>query len=201
MSDNLSLEGTGLMRREPDGSKINEKKELLKETKLIRSEAGIVTINNDINLGMCEGVSSEEPIPDVRVENFMMDIVENGLIGVDALYCAYKKCNFVMEGTSTYDKNQMRVLLRHPRVKARLKFLKDCEFELTRVDARYISTKLKDIVEDDEVRVADRLTAINSLAKVSGVDGSVQQNQTSGVSIIFNCMETPKEIKNVTPRN
>ena len=87
----------------------------------------------------------------------------------------------------------MRKLMMSPVVRARLKFLRDAEWELNRPNIQSIAKEFERIIDDEDLMARDKINALNSLAKIAGViEQKSEQNNQSAVSIVFNMAEKPK---------
>ena len=144
--------------------------------------------------------SPELPIQDKRIENFLDAIVENNCTSTDAYFSMYKKWMTPLSGKASDDKAMMRRLMMKPLVRARLKFLRDAEWELNRPNIQGIARKFECLIDDEDLRPADKINALNSLAKIAGVLGeSGVKDTTPHVTLTFNMSEKP--IVNITPEN
>ena len=86
-----------------------------------------------------------------------------------------------------------------PVVRARLKFLRDAEWELNRPNIQSIAEEFERIIEDEDLMARDKINALNSLAKIAGViEQKTEQSNQGAVSIVFNMAEKPKNAVNVT---
>ena len=80
-----------------------------------------------------------------------------------------------------------------PVVRARLKFLRDAEWELNRPNIQSIAKEFERIIDDEDLMARDKINALNSLAKIAGViEQKTEQSNQSAVSIVFNMAEKPK---------
>ncbi len=132
------------------------------------------------------------PIPDKRIEMFLDDIVESDARCTDDYYQLFKKHLTPITGRKEIDKANMRKLMMSPVVRARLKFLRDAEWELNRPNIQSIAKEFERIIDDD-LMARDKINALNSLAKIAGViEQKSEQNNQSAVSIVLNMAEKPK---------
>lgn len=143
-----------------------------------------------------ELVTPENPISDLRIENFLMSIIENNCTTADDIYVCYKRAGFNLTGERSQDMNSMRVMMRKPRVRERLKFLRESEWELIKPNNLTLKHQFENILNDDYVKPSERLTAIESLGKLSGDLGkkNTTQNNNSKTVIVFNSSEAPKSV-------
>ena len=141
----------------------------------------------------------ENPIPDKRIEMFLDEIVECNAHHTEDYYRLFKKHLTPITGRKEIDKSNMRKLMMSPAVKARLKFLRDAEWELNRPNIQSIAQQFESIIESEDLMPRDKITALNSLAKIAGVIEQKQDTASQGaVSITFNMAERPKSAVNVT---
>ena len=157
--------------------------------------------NNDDNdesvcVPMCaynKDLMPDNPIPDKRIEMFLDAIVENDAHSTADYYELFKKHLTPITGRKEIDKSNMRKLMMAPAVRARLKFLRDAEWELNRPHLQTIAREFERLIDDEGLMPRDKINALNSLAKVAGVIENNSSQQTSGqVSITFNMAEKPK---------
>ena len=130
-------------------------------------------------------------INDNRIESFLCMIVENSLHGMTSMVEAYKNSGFNIDKPMPVIKNDIRKLLSHKRVKDRLAYMRDCEWDINRPDMSLICKKLNDIIEDEDLAVNAKITAINSLAKLAGMFEQNQHKSDTKVAVIFNTQEKP----------
>lgn len=130
-------------------------------------------------------------INDTRIENFICMITEDSLHGMAAMVDAYKKCGFDIDRPMPLLKNDIRKLLSHKRVKERLNYMRECEWEINKPDMSLICKNLNDIIEDGDIAVNAKITAINSLAKLAGMFEQNQHRSDTKVAVIFNTQEKP----------
>ena len=143
--------------------------------------------------------SPMNPIPDKRIEMFLDDIVESNARRTDDYYKLFKKHLTPITGRREIDKANMRTLMMSPVVRARLKFLRDAEWELNRPNIQSIAEEFERIIEDEDLMARDKINALNSLAKIAGViEQKTEQSNQGAVSIVFNMAEKPKNAVNVT---
>lgn len=133
------------------------------------------------------------PIPDKRVEMFLDDIVESNARCTDDYYQLFKKHLTPITGRRDIDKANMRKLMMSPVVRARLKFLRDAEWELNRPNIQTIAKEFERIIDNEDLMARDKINALNSLAKIAGViEQKTEQSNQGAVSIVFNMAEKPK---------
>ena len=133
------------------------------------------------------------PIPDKRIEMFLDDIVESNARCTDDYYQLFKKHLTPITGRKEIDKANMRKLMMSPVVRARLKFLRDAEWELNRPNIQYIAKEFERIIDNEDLMARDKINALNSLAKIAGViEQKSEQSNQGAVSIVFNMAEKPK---------
>jgi hypothetical protein len=135
----------------------------------------------------------ENPIPDKRIEMFLNDIVESNARCTDDYYQLFKKHLTPITGRKEIDKANMRKLMMAPVIRARLKFLRDAEWELNRPNIQSIAKEFERIIDDEDLMARDKINALNSLAKIAGViEQKSEQSNQSAVSVVFNMAEKPK---------
>lgn len=139
-------------------------------------------------------VSPDTPIPDMKIENFLMQIVEQGITGTDNLFRVYCTCKFDTDKPIPIARNDMRTLLSTPRVRERLKYLRESEWELNRPNILQISRKFEELIDDEELKPNDKINALNSLAKLVGLFEKNEVDKSAKVAIIFNSQEMPPEV-------
>lgn len=133
------------------------------------------------------------PIPDKRIEMFLDDIVESNARCTDDYYQLFKKHLTPITGRREIDKANMRKLMMSPVVRARLKFLRDAEWELNRPNIQTIAKEFERIIDNEDLMARDKINALNSLAKIAGViEQKTEQSNQGAVSIVFNMAEKPK---------
>lgn len=188
-----TIEDGAIVRREVTGELVTGDKDT--QTELIcNSEPTIMPIclNDDKAL-------PETPIPDVRIEKFLMEVVDQNISTTEDYYRAYKKYVIPCTGVAHIDKSAMRAMMMKGRVRERLKFLRDSEWELNRPTLLGITKRFEALINEEELRPADKITALNSLAKVAGL--ITKENDDGGgnnrVTVTFNMQERPRELKNV----
>ena len=138
-------------------------------------------------------LSPENPIPDKRVEMFLDAIVECNAHRTDDYYQLFNKHLTPITGRKEIDKSNMRKLMMAPAVRARLKFLRDAEWELNRPNIQSIAQQFEEIIDSEDLMPRDKIAALNSLAKITGVIEQKQDSTSQGaVSITFNMAEKPK---------
>ena len=138
-------------------------------------------------------LTPDNPIPDKRVEMFLDEIVENDVHTTSEYYNLFKKHITPITGRKEIDKANMRKLMMAPAVRARLKFLRDAEWELNRPHMQTIAREFENLINDEDLVPRDKINALNSLAKITGLIENTATQQTSGqVSITFNMAEKPK---------
>lgn len=144
-------------------------------------------------------LSPENPIPDKRIEMFLDAIVECNAHRTDDYYQLFKKHLTPITGRREIDKANMRKLMMAPAVRARLKFLRDAEWELNRPNIQSIVQQFEEIIDNEDLMPRDKITALNSLAKITGVIEQKQEGASQGaVSITFNMAEKPKTPLTIT---
>jgi hypothetical protein len=160
---------------------------------------------NDEYLPTCikeKDVAPEIPIPDKRVEMFLNEIVERNISNTAGYYDAFKKHITPITGCAEIDKSNMRTMMMSSRVRERLKFLRDAEWELNRPNIQGIARQFEYLIESEDIKASDKITALNSLAKIAGL---LEQKQDSGkghITVTFNMQEMPKmeQVIDVTPK-
>jgi hypothetical protein len=136
----------------------------------------------------------ENPIPDKRIEMFLDAIVESDAHSTSDYYDLFKKHLTPITGRKEIDKSNMRKLMMSPAVKARLKFLRDAEWELNRPHLQSISREFERLIESEDLTPRDKINALNSLAKITGVIEQKSDSTMQGaVSITFNMAEKPQK--------
>lgn len=140
-------------------------------------------------------ISPDIPIPDRRVEMFLDEIVERNICTTAGYYEVYKRHMTPISGRAEIDKANMRSMLMMQRVRERLNFLRDAEWELNKPNIQGIAREFERIIECDEIRASDKITALNSLAKIAGLLEQKQDTNKGHVTITFNMQESPKTIK------
>ncbi len=147
-----------------------------------------------------EASTPDKPLPDLRVERFLMEITENAITGTEKIFNVYKKCGFPVDMPIPAARNEMRKLLNTPAVKERLKYLKQSEWELNRPDIINISRQFEDMLSGgyEDLTPSDRIKALNSLAKLVGLlDRTEEVNQGTQVAVVFNGSETGQNVKDI----
>ena len=147
-----------------------------------------------------EALTPDKPLPDLRVERFLMEIAENAVTGTEKIFNVYKKCGFPVDMPIPAARNEMRKLLNTPAVKERLKYLKQSEWELNRPDIINISRQFEDMLSGsyEDLTPSDRIKALNSLAKLVGLlDRTEEVNQSTQVAVVFNGSETGQNVKDI----
>lgn len=135
----------------------------------------------------------ENPIPDKRIEMFLDAIVECNAHRTEDYYQLFKKHLTPITGRREIDKSNMRKLMMSPAVKARLKFLRDAEWELNRPNIQSIAQQFEAIIDNEDLMPRDKITALNSLAKIAGVIEQKTEGASQGaISVTFNMAEKPK---------
>jgi hypothetical protein len=142
---------------------------------------------------MCikENEAPDMPIANMKIESFLCNIAENSLHGMPALIEAYKRCGFNVDKPSALVRNDIRHLLFNKRIKERLAYLKECEWEINKPDLSSICKEFEDILNDEELAMNSRITALNSLAKLAGLLENNQHKSDTKVAVIFNTSEKP----------
>lgn len=164
----------------------------LKTGEPLNPEVPAKTVKTELLAPEDEIGKPDEPINDARIEDFLAMVVEDAVNSTDEFYYRYRQCKFPGDAPERILKSRMRCLLMKPRVRERLKFLRDAEWELNQPTLLGISKEFKDLIDQSELRPADKINALNSLAKLTGLfDGDKSKRQTQ-VAIVFNSQETPK---------
>ena len=141
----------------------------------------------------------ENPIPDKRIEMFLDAIVECNAHRTDDYYNLFKKYLTPITGRKEIDKSNMRKLMMAPAVRARLKFLRDAEWELNRPNIQSIAHQFEEIIDNEDLMPRDKITALNSIAKIAGVIEQKTEGVSQGaISVTFNMAEKPKTPVNIT---
>jgi hypothetical protein len=141
----------------------------------------------------------ENPIPDKRIEMFLDAIVECNAHRTDDYYQLFKKHLTPITGRKEIDKANMRKLMMAPAVRARLKFLRDAEWELNRPSIQGIAQQFEAIIDNEDMMPRDKIAALNSLAKIAGVIEQKTEGVSQGaISVTFNMAEKPKMPINIT---
>lgn len=157
----------------------------------------IATVNTDADANMAllddTTTAPDVPIADNLVESFLVSIAENAVTGTDRLFVEYRRNNFPADAPEAILKSRMRQLLAKPRVRERLQYLRNLEWELNRPDILSISKRFEELIED-EIRPSDKILALNSLAKLVGLLGQKEAPKQAQVAIIFNSQEQPKDV-------
>lgn len=143
-----------------------------------------------------EVVTPENPISDLRIENFLMNIIEANCTTADDMYQWYKKAGFNLTGERSQDINSMRVMMRKPRVRERLKFLRESEWELIKPNNLTLKHQFEHILHGEFTKPAEQISALNSLGKLSGDLNRKESTNPSGnkTVIVFNSAEAPKKV-------
>lgn len=140
----------------------------------------------------------EDPIDDEKIETFLLNIVDRRITKSNDLFLLYKEAGFTITGKHFQDKNSMRVLMRKPRFRDRLKYLINTEWEVTQPNKLSLASMYEEIADDGEMSPQARLKAIDGLAKLAQADKG--KSDSKAVSVVFNFSERPKELKDVTPQ-
>jgi len=189
----FKVETESIVRREVTGELVTGDTDTVAEL-ICNSDPAIMPIclNDD-------KATPETPIPDVRIEKFLMEIVDQNISTTEDYYRAYKKYVIPCTGVAHIDKSAMRTMMMKPRVKERLKFLRDSEWELNRPTLLGITKRFEALINEEDLRPADKITALNSLAKVAGLitKESDDGGGNNRVTVTFNMQERPRELKNV----
>lgn len=143
-----------------------------------------------------ELVTPENPISDLRIENFLMNIIESNCTTADEMYQCYKRSGFNLTGERSQDINSMRVMMRKPRVRERLKFLRESEWELIKPNNLTLKHQFEHILHGEFTKPAEQISALNSLGKLSGDLNRKEGANPSGnkTVIVFNSAEAPKKV-------
>lgn len=142
----------------------------------------------------------DTPIPDIRVESFLEEVVDRNIKGTDGYYNVYKRHMTPLTGDTRTDKANLRRMMAQPLIRARLRYLRESEWELNKPNIQAIATEFENIIYDEDLRPADRITALNSLAKLVGLFEQKTQAPT-GVTVTFNMQERPRIIDVSTSTN
>lgn len=189
----FKVETESIVRREVTGELVTGDTDTVAEL-ICNSDPGIMPIclNDD-------KATPDTPIPDVRIEKYLSEVVDQNISTTEDYYRAYKKYVVPVTGVSHIDKAAMRAMMMKPRVRERLKFLRDSEWELNRPNLLGITRRFEALIEDEDLRPADKINALNSLAKVAGL--ITKENEDGGgnnrVTVTFNMQERPRDMKNV----
>jgi len=190
----FTVEEESIVRREITGELVTGDTDTVAEL-ICNSDSAIMPIclNDD-------KATPETPIPDVRIEKYLSEVVDQNISTTEDYYRAYKKYVVPITGVSHIDKAAMRAMMMKPRVKARLKFLRNSEWELNRPTILGITKRFEALIEDEDLRPADKINALNSLAKVAGLitkEGTANGGENNRVTVVFNMQESPREMKNI----
>lgn len=142
---------------------------------------------------MCvkENESPDMPVANMKIESFLCTIAEQSLHGMPALIAAYKQCGFNVDKPPALVRNDIRRLLFNKRIKERLAYLKECEWEINKPDLSSICKEFENILNEEELAMNSRITALNSLAKLAGLLENNQHKSDTKVAVIFNTSEKP----------
>lgn len=132
------------------------------------------------------------PVNDIRVESFLEKIVLDNLTDSNSIYDAFRRCGFSLSGNRSIDYASMRYLLHLTRVKSRLAFLRQSELELNSPNTLSLIQKFNSLIETEDLKPADKINALNSLAKVAGLLDRTEKPQSNKIAIYFNSEEGPK---------
>lgn len=151
---------------------------------------GVIDVKDAL---MCvkENEAPDMPIANMKVETFLCTIAEESLHGMPALISAYKKCGFNVDKPPALVRNDIRRLLFNKRIKERLAYLKECEWEINKPDLSSICKEFENILNEEELAMNSRITALNSLAKLAGLLETNQHKSDTKVAVIFNTSEKP----------
>lgn len=154
-----------------------------------------VKADADVNISLLDDSTTapDVPIADNQVEAFLVSIAENAITGTDRLFVEYRRSSFPQDAPEAILKSRMRQILAKPRVRERLQYLRNLEWELNRPDILSISKRFEELI-DDEIRPTDKILALNSLAKLVGLLGQKEAPKQPQVAIIFNSQEQPKDV-------
>ena len=186
------------IKRDPYGNKIEPKQEDMNNDKDARTDKPMnprVPVCIDSIIAKFDDNEPSVAINDNRVETFLCTIAEESLHGMSAMMDAYKQAGFNVDKPVPVIKNDIRRLLSHKRVRDRLKYMKECEWDINKPDISLICKKLNDIIDDDELAVNAKITAINSLAKLAGMFEQNQHKSDTKVAIVFNTQEKPPDVE------
>lgn len=134
------------------------------------------------------------PIPDNRIENFLDEVVDKNIRSTAGYFDAFRRHVTPITGDRRTDKANLRRMLLQPRVKARLQFLREAEWELNKPNIQGIASEFEALIESEDLRPADKINALNSLSKLVGLFEVKQQATSSGVTVTFNMQEQPRII-------
>ena len=93
----------------------------------------------------------EDPIDDEKIETFLLNIIDRRITKSDDLFLLYKEAGFTITGKHFQDKNSMRVLMRKPRFRDRLKYLINTEWEVTQPNKLSLASMYEEIADDSEM--------------------------------------------------
>ncbi len=134
------------------------------------------------------------PLADLRVERFLMLMVENHINKPAEMYRAYKEAGFDLSGIEMQDKSSMRFLLAKKRVRERWSYLKQSEWELSKPSKTAIKAKYDAIIDDPDIKPSDKLKAIDGLLKLLG-DLEGNNVKSANTTVIFNASDKPRKAK------
>ncbi len=132
------------------------------------------------------------PLADMRIERFLLEVVENGLNKPHQLLQAYIDAGFVTTGISYQDKNSMRFMMDKKRVRERLKYLRRLEWELQKPSRINIKNEYDKIIDDHEIKPSDKLRALEGLTKLLDGDEVGEQKTKTETTVIFNAVDKPR---------
>jgi len=132
------------------------------------------------------------PVADERIETLLEYIIDENITKSVNMYNKYRTCGFPLVGHHITDINNFRVLMRTTRVRERLKFLRESEFELNAPTTQKLSTILEMVMDDDESQARDKIAAVNTAAKVLGIAKPAGSDSSARTIINFNSSEKPK---------
>lgn len=181
--------------REKTGERVADKDTYADRYAPAYADENAPAIKADEYLPVCikeKDVAPEIPIPDRRVEMFLDEIVERNITTTTGYYDAFKKHMTPITGRAEIDKSNMRTMMMSSRVRERLKFLRDAEWELNRPNIQGIARQFESLIDNEDIKPSDKINALNSLAKIAGL---LEQKQDSGkghITVTFNMQESPK---------
>jgi len=190
-----------LTKRDPYGNKVEPKAETTMDAHNDTITHDDTPMNPRVPVcidSIIAKINDDEPsvaIQDNRIETFLCSIAEGSLHGMAAMMNAYKQAGFNVDKPIPVVKNDIRRLLSHKRVRDRLKYMRDCEWDINKPDISLICKKLNEIIDDEELAVNAKITAINSLAKLAGMFEQNQHKSDTKVAIVFNTQEKPPDVE------
>lgn len=135
------------------------------------------------------------PIDDKRVETFLEWIVDSDAHTTEEYYMAYREYMTPITGVRHIDINNMRRMMMKQRVRARLKFLRASEWEINKPTIIGVSKRLDSIINEEQNKPADVISAINTLVKVANIgDANADAHSGGKITVVFNMQEKPKDM-------